>query len=198
MTELHFHYAAMCAGKSMRLLQLAHNCETAGVSFRVYTSSVETRFGAAVIGSRTGFFRQSEVFDNATDFRAPAATAPCTSALFIDEAQFLTQAQVARLHRLAAAGRCNVHCFGIRSDFRGEPFPGSAALMAVADSLHEISSFCDCGSRATMQLRLDGQGRPQAEGPQLAIGLAQYRSVCPRCFYQGSAGVALPAQSDLV
>lgn len=166
----------------MRLLQLAHNCEAAGLPFQVYTSFTENRFGSATVGSRTGFSRKSEVFDSTTIFDAPPEGRG-TPALFLDEAQFLTQAQVTQLHRLASSGRCNVHCFGIRSDFLGRPFAGSAALMAVADALHEISSFCDCGGRATMQLRLNEKGQPQADGPQLDIGLTQYQSVCARCFH---------------
>ena len=105
--------------------------------------------------------------------------------LFIDEAQFLGSSQVKQIHaNLCAAHGMRVSCFGLRTDFQGNPFEGATALLALADSLHEISTLCRCGSKATMNQRIDTSGQPVRQGAVLEIGGdSRYRPVCPRCFY---------------
>jgi thymidine kinase len=104
--------------------------------------------------------------------------------LLIDEAQFLTPEQVRQLHRMAHVDHVPVICWGLRSDFRGEAFPGSAALLTLADEVEEMKSICACARKATMNMRIDAQGRRVKEGAQVEIGgNERYRAVCPACFY---------------
>lgn len=183
MAKLHFRYAAMNAGKSTALLQAAHNYEERGMRVRLFTAAHDDRAGHGVIGSRLGLQRQVETFGPQTRFDA-AWLGPGWACVLIDEAQFLTPEQVRQLHRLAHAGNVPVLCYGLRSDFRGEAFPGAAALLTLADTLEEMKTICACGRKATMNLRVDDQGRRVKEGEQVVIGgNERYRAVCPACFY---------------
>ena len=187
MAKLHFRYAAMNAGKSTALLQAAHNYEERGMQVRLFTAAHDDRAGAGVIGSRLGLQRQADTFGPQTRFDAEGLGPGCACVL-IDEAQFLTPDQVRQLHRLAHAGRVPVLCYGLRSDFRGEAFPGAAALLTLADTLEEMKTICACGRKASMNLRVDDQGRRVKEGEQVVIGgNERYRAVCPSCFYQDDA-----------
>jgi thymidine kinase len=104
--------------------------------------------------------------------------------VLIDEAQFLTVEQVRQLHRWVHTTNIPVMCFGLRSDFQGNAFPGSAALLTLADNLEEIRTACQCGKKATMNMRIDEHGQKVEEGDQVLIGgNARYRQVCARCFY---------------
>ena len=102
----------------------------------------------------------------------------------IDEAQFLTPDQVRQLHRLAHQHPVPVLCYGLRSDFRGDAFPGASALLTLADDLEEMKTICACGRKASMNLRVDAEGRRVKQGEQVMIGGNEsYRAVCPNCFY---------------
>lgn len=183
MSKLYFRYAAMNAGKSTALLQAAFNYEERGMRVRIFTAAHDDRAGSGVIGSRLGLQRSAETFGPATEFDA-AGLGEGIACLLIDEAQFLTPAQVRQLHRLAHAGGVPVLCYGLRSDFRGEAFPGAAALLTLADDLEEMKTICACGRKASMNLRVDAQGRRVQEGEQVLIGgNDRYRAVCPDCFY---------------
>jgi thymidine kinase len=114
------------------------------------------------------------------------ASAPEVACVLVDEAQFLTTAQVVQLHQLAQVRGVPVICYGLRSDFRGDPFPGSAYLLALADDIEEIKNICSCGKKATMNVRVDPEGRRIREGEQVSIGGNEsYRQACGRCFYTG-------------
>ena len=183
MSKLYFRYAAMNAGKSTALLQAAHNYEERGMRVRMFTAAHDDRAGVGIIGSRLGLQRQVEPFGAATVFSA-ASLGGGLACLLIDEAQFLTPEQVGQLHRLAHQQRLPVLCWGLRSDFRGEAFPGAAALLTLADDLEEMKTICACARKASMNLRVDGQGRRVQEGEQVMIGGNEsYRAVCPSCFY---------------
>ncbi len=183
MSKLYFRYAAMNAGKSTALLQAAHNYEERGMKVRLFTAAHDDRAGVGIIGSRLGLQRQVETFGAQTVFDAQWLGAGF-ACLLIDEAQFLTPDQVRQLHRLAHAGRVPVLCYGLRSDFRGEAFPGAAALLTLADDLEEMKTICACARKASMNLRVDDQGRRVKEGEQVVIGgNERYRAVCPSCFY---------------
>lgn len=186
MSKLYFRYAAMNAGKSTALLQVAHNYEERGRSVDLFTSAIDTRFGAGRIVSRLGVSRAAELFTQATDFSAMYAARPHPSCILIDEAQFLTEAQVFDLHRFAHTHSVPVICYGIRSDFMGHPFPGSRALLTLADDLEEMKTVCRCGRKATFNMRVDDTGRRVTEGAQVEIGgNERYQSVCPLRFYTG-------------
>lgn len=186
MSKLFFRYAAMNAGKSTALLQVAHNYEERGMSVRLFTAAHDDRVGSGLIGSRLGLQREAETFGPGTEFRREhLGDIAC---LLIDEAQFLTPEQVVQLHRLAHAGRVPVICWGLRSDFQGKAFPGSAALLTLADDLEEMKTICACARKATMNLRIDASGRRVREGEQVVIGgNERYRAVCPTCFYSDDA-----------
>jgi thymidine kinase len=189
MSKLYFRYAAMNAGKSTALLQAAHNYEERGMRVRLFTAAHDERSGVGVIGSRLGLQRNVETFGPDTVFDAALLDSsdglPANVAcVLIDEAQFLTPEQVRQLHRLAHTHKRPVLCYGLRSDFRGEAFPGAVALLTLADDLEEMKTICACARKASMNLRIDAQGRRVQEGEQVVIGgNERYRAVCPSCFY---------------
>jgi thymidine kinase len=185
MAKLFFRYAAMNAGKSTALLQVAHNYEERGHRVRIFTSQVDDRYGRGYVTSRLGPQRAAELFTASTDFLAENAAQPGMACILIDEAQFLAKAQVWALHELAHVHNVPVICYGLRTDFRGELFSGSAALLALADEMDEMKTICDCGRKATMNMRVDAENRRVTEGAQVEIGgNARYRAVCGRCFRQ--------------
>lgn len=190
MSKLYFRYAAMNAGKSTALLQAAHNYEERGMQVALFTAAHDERSGAGLIGSRLGLTRVAATFGPTTSFER-AHLAAGLACLLIDEAQFLTPVQVRQLHRLAHRDRLPVICWGLRSDFRGDAFPGAALLLTLADDVEEMRSICACARKATMNIRLDGRGRRVREGEQVQIGgNERYRAVCPSCFYADEGGDA--------
>ncbi|MDB5907256.1 MAG: thymidine kinase [Massilia sp.] len=171
----------MNAGKSTALLQVAHNYEEQGQKVRLFTAALDSRYGVGKVTSRLGPQREVEIFDTDTDFLADVPQLAC---VLVDEAQFLTTAQAQQLHQLAQVRGVPVICYGLRSDFRGEPFPGSAYLLALADDIEELKNICSCGKKATMNVRVDEHGQRIREGEQVSIGgNERYRQACGRCFY---------------
>ncbi len=184
MAKLYFRYSAMNAGKSTALLQVAHNYEEHGRKVRIFTAAIDHRHGVGFITSRLGPRRSVETFDAQTDFVAVLGRDRSTSCVLLDEAQFLLPEQVRGLHQVAHVLDIPVICYGIRSDFRGEPFPGSAYLLTLADSLEEIKNICACGRKATMNPRIDERGNVVLSGEQIAIeGEVRYQPMCAKCFY---------------
>ena len=183
MSKLYFRYAAMNAGKSTALLQAAYNYEERGMRVRLFTAAHDQRAGFGVIGSRLGLQRQAETFGADTVFDR-TWLGEGIACVLIDEAQFLTPDQVGQLHRLAHRHAVPVLCYGLRSDFRADAFPGAAALLTLADDLEEMKTICACARKASMNMRVDAQGRRVKEGEQVMIGGNEsYRAVCPHCFY---------------
>lgn len=181
---LDFYYSTMQGGKSTALLQRRYNLTSIGKRVLVLTSSLDDRFGVGKVTSRMGPQCDAELFTRETVFEMNDALMGVDE-LFLDESQFLTAAQAHQIHQnLCAKHSLRVSCFGLRTDFQGNPFEGAAALLALADNLHEISTLCRCGAKATMNQRVDPQGRPVRSGAVLEIGGdSRYRPVCPRCFY---------------
>jgi thymidine kinase len=184
MAKLHFHYSTMNAGKSTLLLQAAHNYEEQGMVPYLLTFAFDSRQGSGRIGSRIGISKPAETIDADTDLfrkiqgRQSLGPLAC---VFVDEAQWLSRAQVWQLARAVDDLAVPVMCYGLRVDFRGELFPGSAALLAWADEMREARTICFCGRKATMVVRLDAAGRPLHEGPQVQVGGNEsYRSLCRR------------------
>ena len=183
MAKLYFRYAAMNAGKSTALLQAAHNYEERGMKVALFTAAHDERSGPGRIGSRLGLARTATTFGAETRFERAALPADL-ACLLIDEAQFLTPEQVQQLHRMAHLEGLPVLCYGLRGDFRGEAFPGSAKLLTLADELEEMKTICACGRKASMNMRVDAAGRRVLHGEQVLIGgNDRYRAVCPSCFY---------------
>tara|TARA_R110000796_G_scaffold4244_26_gene16384 strand:- start:2077 stop:2655 length:579 start_codon:yes stop_codon:yes gene_type:complete len=184
MAKLYFHYSTMNAGKSTVLLQAAHNYVERGMSPYLMTAQFDNRAGDGRIASRIGIgqvadtFGQSEnLFDKIT---ARLNSGPC-ACIFIDEAQFLSADQVWQLARAVDDLGVPIMCYGLRVDFQGQLFPGSATLLALADEMREVRTICHCGKKATMVVRQDACGRAIKEGAQVQIGGNEtYVSLCRR------------------
>jgi thymidine kinase len=184
MAKLYFHYSTMNAGKSTVLLQAAHNYKERGMVPFLITARLDDRAGDGRIASRIGINEAADIFDSDVDLFARIAArieqGP-VACVFIDEAQFLTEAQVWQLARAVDDLKVPVMCYGLRVDFRGKLFPGSAALLALADEMREVRTICHCGKKATMVIRQDAQGRALTEGAQVQIGGNEtYLSLCRR------------------
>ncbi|WP_299344405.1 thymidine kinase [uncultured Maritalea sp.] len=183
MAKLYFSYAAMNAGKSTILLQAAHNYQERGMNARLYTSSLYVEDGVGKISSRIGLDVAANLYDRKIDLLADIEAAHRNkkiNCIFVDEAQFLTSDQVWQLARVADRLSIPVMCFGLRTDFQGKLFEGSAELLAIADVLREIRTICECGSKATMVVRMDENGTAIREGDQVSIGKEVYVSLCRR------------------
>ena len=185
MAKLYFYYASMNAGKSTNLLQADFNYRERGMRTVLFTAAVDDRFDAGTITSRIGLQENAIAFERDTDLvaivhREGEAPPAC---VLVDEAQFLTADQVDQLATLADVHGIPVLAYGLRTDFQGRLFEGSARLLAIADSLTEIKSVCMCGRKATMNLRVDAAGMPVAEGRQTEIGgNDRYVALCRRHF----------------
>ena len=180
MAKLYFTYSTMNAGKSTLLLQASYNYRERGMQTYLLTARLDDRAGRGRIASRIGLEAPADTFDAGTDLYQRLSGRDVTCA-FVDEAQFLTPDQVRQLARAADDFGIPVMCYGLRVDFRGELFPGSAALLALADVLREARTICHCGRKATMVARLDAEGRPLLAGDQVQIGGNEsYISLCRR------------------
>ena len=187
MAKLYFYYAAMNAGKSTTLLQADFNYRERGMETMLWTAAHDDRAGAGTIGSRIGLAMPAHAYSPDTDLFAEIARELDKGPLhcvLIDEAQFLTREQVLQLCRLADELNLPVLCYGLRTDFLGDLFPGSAALLALADALVELKAVCECGRKATMNLRVDSAGRAVTSGEQTEIGgNDRYVALCRRHFF---------------
>lgn len=182
MAKLYFHYASMNAGKSTLLLQADFNYRERGMRTMLFTAGVDTRAGAGVIRSRIGLEAPAHVFVAGTDLfaavEAAHAHAPL-SCVLVDEAQFLARAQVDALALVADDLGVPVLAYGLRTDFTGAPFEGATWLLALADKLVELKAVCHCGRKATMNLRVDAEGRAVRAGEQTEIGGDdRYQALC--------------------
>jgi thymidine kinase len=187
MAQLYFYYSAMNAGKSTSLLQSSHNYTEQGMSVLLYTAALDQRVQKGVIASRIGLQSNASVFEPETDLYLEISTYVDTQPLhcvFIDEAQFLSRPQVDQLAKVVDKLDLPVLCYGIRSDFQGELFPGSQRLLNLADKLTELKAVCHCGRKATMVVRRDEQGNVVKKGAQVVIGGDDsYESMCRNHFF---------------
>ena len=184
MAKLYFHYSTMNAGKSTVLLQAAHNYRERGMEPYLLTAQFDNRAGEGKIASRIGIGTAADTFGENDDLflKVEAQTkAVDLACVFIDEAQFLSKDQVWQLARAVDDLHVPVMCYGLRVDFRGELFPGSATLLALADEMREIRTICHCGKRATMVVRQDENKNVLTGGEQVQIGGNEtYVSLCRR------------------
>ncbi|AFC87554.1 thymidine kinase [Frateuria aurantia] len=174
MAKLYFYYSAMNAGKTTTLLQSAYNYRERGMRVLILTPSIDDRFGSGVVGSRIGLQAPALCFGPEQDLlalvRADIAAQGELHCVFVDEAQFMSKAQVWQMSDVVDQLDIPVLAFGLRTDFRGELFEGSRHLLAWADKLEEIKTICHTGRKATMVVRVDVHGRAITEGPQVEIG----------------------------
>ena len=188
MAKLYFYYAAMNAGKSTTLLQADFNYRERGMETMLWTAALDDRAGAGVIGSRIALSAPAHSYSPAIDLFAAVADELKRRELhcvLVDEAQFLTRDHVRQLCRIADELAIPVLCYGLRTDFQGKLFEGSAELLALADALIELKAVCECGRKATMNLRIDEQGFAVAAGAQTEIGgNDRYVALCRRHFME--------------
>ncbi|OGT61398.1 MAG: thymidine kinase [Gammaproteobacteria bacterium RIFCSPHIGHO2_12_FULL_43_28] len=174
MAKLYFYYSAMNAGKSTVLLQSAYNYQERGMETLIFSPAMDSRFAGGKVHSRIGLTADAIAFDQAFDlyqFTANHQAAnPTLACVLVDEAQFLKKPQVMQLTDIVDQLDLPVLAYGLRSDFRAEPFEGSQYLLILADNLIELKTICHCGKKATMSARIDQQGRPVKEGAQIQIG----------------------------
>ena len=186
MAKLYFRYSSMAAGKSLDLLKVAYNYEERGQHVLLFTSSLDTRFGKGQIKSRTGLEKNAVGIDEAFDvFKFMKNVKKKTNCILVDEVQFLKKAHVMQLADVVDKLDIPVICYGLRSDYRCEPFEGSAYLMAIADTIEEIKTICHCGKKATMNMRVV-DGKVVYKGEQIIIGGNEsYSAVCRKHFKEG-------------
>ena len=184
MAKLYFNYSTMNAGKSTNLLQASYNYRERGMETYLLTADFDSRSGDGQISSRIGISEPADVYAKDTDLfdmiekRLARGAVAC---VLIDEAQWMTPEQVWQLARAVDDLGVPVMCYGLRVDFRGELFPGSAALLALADEMREVRTICHCGKKATMVVRLGADGKALKDGPQVQVGGNEtYVSLCRR------------------
>jgi thymidine kinase len=182
MAKLYFHYSTMNAGKSTLLLQASYNYRERGMDTYLVTARLDARAGEGMIGSRIGISAEADTFAPGEDLFAKIAArldAGEVACVFIDEAQFLEPDQVWQLARAVDDLRVPIMCYGLRVDFQGHLFPGSATLLALADEMREARTICHCGKKATMVVRTDAEGNVLTAGDQVQIGGNEaYVSLC--------------------
>lgn len=183
MAKLYFYYSTMNAGKSTALLQAAHNYTERGMQTMLFTAALDNR-SLGKVASRIGIASAAYHFGPDTNFWT-LCTPYLPHCVLIDEAQFLNKDQVRQLVRVVDEANIPVMCYGLRTDFMGELFPGSAALLAWADTLTEIKTICTCGKKATMVVRVSPEGKVERSGAQVEIGgNDRYVSFCRKHFWE--------------
>lgn len=188
MAKLYFYYSSMNAGKSTTLLQASFNYQERGMATMLWTAALDDRHGVGKITSRIGLTQDARLFEDSTDIYAAVAQrlgeGPLACVL-IDEAQFLSKTQVFQCAAICDQLAVPVLCYGLRTDFQAELFPGSAALLGIADSLVELKGVCECGRKATMNLRVDATGGAVTAGQQTEIGgNERYMPLCRKHFME--------------
>jgi thymidine kinase len=192
MAKLYFYYASMNAGKSTTLLQADFNYRERGMATMLWTAALDDRFGQGYVTSRIGLKADAHKFDPDTDIAGAITeqnSATPLACVMVDEAQFLSRDQVFQLAYIADVVGIPVLCYGLRTDFQAELFPGSAALLGIADSLVELKAVCECGRKSTMNLRVDADGNAVKEGAQTEVGgNDRYVALCRKHFMEKVRG----------
>lgn len=182
MAQLYFYYSTMNAGKSTHLLQSSYNYRERGLKTVLYTALIDNRFEKGNVSSRLGINAQAELFDQDTDLFSDISTLTADEKIdcvLVDEAQFLTTEQVKQLTDVVDELKIPVLAYGIRTDFLGQTFSGSAALLAWADKLVELKTICHCGKKANFVVRRDQDGNAVTDGDQIEVGgNERYESLC--------------------
>ncbi|MFZ9934502.1 MAG: thymidine kinase [Arenimonas sp.] len=174
MAKLYFYYSTMNAGKTTTLLQSAYNYHERGMRTLILTPRLDNRAGEGIVASRIGLKANAVTFTGGDDLAAIVRQALAAKGkidcVLIDEAQFLSKAQVWQLTDVVDSLKIPVLAYGLRTDFRGELFEGSQYLLAWADNLIELKTICHSGKKANMVVRVDANGRAVTEGPQVEVG----------------------------
>ena len=188
MAKLYFKYGAMGSSKTAQALITKYNYEENDLKVWLIKPSADTRDGAATLRSRIGLEAQVEVISPDVDIHARflGGKARRSDVIIVDECQFLTEKQIDQLRAIVDEHSVPVMCFGLRTDFQTRLFPGSRRLMEVADTIQEIKTICDCGAKATVNARVDGNGYIVTEGAQVVLGgNDSYIAMCHKCYIRG-------------
>ena len=192
MAKLYFYYSSMSAGKSTTLLQADFNYRERGMETMLWTAALDSRFGQGFVTSRIGLRAEAHKFQPTTDLLAAIGTEHDKRPLacvMVDEAQFLSRDQVIQLADVADQMGIPVLCYGLRTDFQAQLFPGSAALLGLADALIELKAVCECGRKSTMNLRVDENGNAVRDGQQTEIGgNDRYIALCRKHYWERVRG----------
>lgn len=192
MSKLYFRYSSMEAGKTLDLLKVAYNYTERNRKVLLLTSSLDDRYRVGLIKSRTGLSKEATVVYPDTNIYKLAESIPDLDCVLIDEVQFLTKEHVKQMTDVVDKLKISVICYGLRSDYRGEPFESSTYLLALADSIEEIKTICHCGKKATMNARIVN-GKMVYEGDQVVIDKegseSIYTSVCRLHWKTGDHGL---------
>jgi thymidine kinase len=198
MASLYFKYAAMNSGKSTQLLQAHYNYIERGMNPLAMTAKLDTRAGEGKIKARIGLDLGADTFDKTTDIFAHVETLnkrKKIDALLIDEAQFMTEAQAFQCAKVVDDLGIPVMCYGLKTDFMSRLFPGSEALLRLADNLEEIKTICWCGRKATQTARVTENGDVVREGAQVQIGgNDMYMALCRKHFVRGEINAEKASQ----
>lgn len=202
MAKTYFYYSAMNAGKSTTLLQSSHNYNERGMNTILFAPAFDDRFGEPAIYSRIGLKQNASLFDKTFNFydyiHKEKDRIDNLKCVLIDEAHFLTKRQVAQIVEVTKNFGIPVLCYGLRSDFLGEPFEGSKYLLAWAEELIEIKTICHCGSKAIMNMRIDSEGKAVKTGSQVQIGGNEsYTSVCMKHYIEEVGAIQEYAQGEI-
>lgn len=189
MAKLYFHYSTMNAGKTTMLLQASYNYQERGMRVAILLAAFDDRAGQGKIASRIGLEADATSFETHTDLFALVDTMHAESPLtcvFVDEAHFMTPAHVWQLSEVVDRLNLPVMAYGLRTDFQGKLFPASQTLLAIADELREVRTICHCGRKATMVVRIGGDGSVMHDGAQIEVGgNEKYVSLC-RLHWKGA------------
>ena len=188
MAKLYFNYGAMGSGKTAQALITKYNYEENDLKVWLIKPSADTRDGAQILRSRIGLESTVEVIPPHVDIYARflGSKARRCDVIIVDECQFLTEKQIDQLRAIVDEHSIPVMCFGLRTDFQTKLFPGSLRLMEVADTIQEIKTICDCGAKATVNARIDGEGHIITEGAQVVLGgNDSYIAMCHKCYVRG-------------
>ena len=187
MAKLYFKYGAMGSSKTAQALITKYNYEENDMQVWLIKPSADTRDGTDILRSRIGLTAGVDIMTPETDIYDvfSARQAPC-HIVIADECQFFTPEQIDQLRAIVDEKAVPVICYGLRTDFQCKLFPGSRRLMEVADTIQEIKTVCDCGVKATVNARIDGNGYIVTEGEQVVLGgNDSYIAMCHRCWMQG-------------
>ena len=188
MAKLYFKYGAMGSSKTAQALITKYNYEENDLSVWLIKPSADTRDGVQILRSRIGLAATVEVVAPDVDVYAlfGKTRAGKCDVIIVDECQFLTSSQIDQLRAIVNDYNIPVMCFGLRTDFQTHLFPGSLRLMEVADTIQEIKTICDCGAKATVNARIDGEGHIVTEGAQVVLGgNDSYIAMCHKCYIRG-------------
>lgn len=183
MAKLYFKYGAMGSSKTATALITKYNYEERGMKTWLIKPAADHRDGEYTLRSRVGLMAQVEAIAPEKDIREVYAQREKVNVILVDECQFLTEEQIDQLRDLVDFENIPVLCFGLRTDFQGHLFSGSKRLFELADSITEIKTMCDCGSKATVNARIDSEGYVTTEGAQLLLGgNDSYTAMCHKCW----------------